>query len=109
MQWKWILWFYTFEARYRSKFDDKATEADGKSEAKAVAAGTWWLPSWRFTALKMLAAVWLMTVAALPWRHGDVHALAGLMIMPFLAVSQSSSMKVNGTSNDSVGEMGREL
>ncbi|KAK0635779.1 hypothetical protein B0T17DRAFT_57256 [Bombardia bombarda] len=72
MQWRWLLWFYTFEEWYRGN----TTVEEGKERIDAVAAGAWWLPRWRFVAIKVLAAVWLGTVAAVVWRTGDLHRLA---------------------------------
>ncbi|KAK3365838.1 hypothetical protein B0T24DRAFT_597595 [Lasiosphaeria ovina] len=78
MQWKWLMWFYTFDEWYRATTAD---ETDVPKEAKEriadIANGAWWLPRWRFAAIKALVLVWLVTVAALVWRKGDVHFWVG--------------------------------
>jgi hypothetical protein len=109
MQWKWILWFYTVEAQYRSNFNDDAANADSSEKVKAVAAGAWWLPSWRFLALKALALAWLLTAVALPWRHGDVHAVFSLVALPLTSNLSSLQIAANGTVSKSTEEAGREL
>ena len=82
MQWKWLWWFYSFEQRYRGKFEEApAGSNDTKAKVVEVADQAWWLPSWRFKALQVLIVIWTLSAVATAWRHLDVQALATLLCL----------------------------
>ncbi|KAL6872291.1 hypothetical protein HDV57DRAFT_524616 [Trichoderma longibrachiatum] len=76
MQWKWLMWFYKFEQWYRTTTYESPEESDEiKKKMAEVAAAAWWLPKWRFGAIKFLAAAWLATVLGVVWETGDIQLL----------------------------------
>lgn len=77
MQWKWLMWFYNFDEWYRTTTYESPEESDElKNKMVKVAAAAWWLPKWRFAAIKFLAAAWFATVLGVTWKTGDVQCLA---------------------------------
>lgn len=76
MQWKWLMWFYNFDEWYRTTtYEDPKESEEIKTHMKRVAAAAWWLPTWRFDAIKILAAAWLVTVFGIIWKSGDIQFL----------------------------------
>ncbi|KAH0494653.1 hypothetical protein TgHK011_008244 [Trichoderma gracile] len=77
MQWKWLMWFYKFDEWYRmTTYDDPEESEELKKKMAGIATAAWWLPKWRFTAIRLLAAAWLATVFGVTWKTGDVQFLA---------------------------------
>ncbi|EGR44508.1 uncharacterized protein TRIREDRAFT_112114 [Trichoderma reesei QM6a] len=77
MQWKWLMWFYKFDEWYRTTTYDNPEESDElKKKMAGVATAAWWLPKWRFAAIRCLAAAWFATVLGVTWKTGDVQFLA---------------------------------
>ncbi|KAK3377977.1 hypothetical protein B0H63DRAFT_478485 [Podospora didyma] len=85
MQWKWLLWFYGFEEWYRATTaEDPTVPEDAKKRITDVAAGAWWLPRWRFAAIKALVVVWLGTWVGIVHKAGDIQWVvnkAGELVM----------------------------
>ncbi|KAL6697044.1 hypothetical protein J3F84DRAFT_394536 [Trichoderma pleuroticola] len=76
MQWKWLMWFYNFDEWYRNTtYADPKESNETKAHMTKVASAAWWLPKWRFVAIKLLAATWFITVLGVIWKTGDVEVL----------------------------------
>lgn len=71
------MWFYKFDEWYRTTTYDNPEESDElKKKMAGVATAAWWLPKWRFAAIRCLAAAWFATVLGVTWKTGDVQFLA---------------------------------
>lgn len=75
MQWRWLFWFLRREVQYGHEF---AQVGQGEQADRSLlpTANIWWLPSWRFTVLKILTVTWYATVLGLIWRSGDINYAA---------------------------------
>ncbi|KAL7781924.1 hypothetical protein V8C43DRAFT_327644 [Trichoderma afarasin] len=94
MQWKWLMWFYNFDEWYRkTTYEDPKESNETKAHMAKVASTAWWLPRWRFVAIKLLAAMWFMTVLGVIWKSGDVQFL-GRRVAGIAADTWNQGLKI---------------
>lgn len=94
MQWKWLMWFYNFDEWYRkTTYEDPKESNETKAHMAKVASTAWWLPRWRFVAIKILAAMWFITVLGVIWKSGDVQFL-GRRVAGIAANTWNQGLKI---------------